>query len=38
MKLTSENYVRKRKYKCKEQLLNRIKQDPKYVELTNSLM
>lgn len=33
MGFTSENYVRKRKYKCKEQLLNRVKRDAKYKEL-----
>jgi hypothetical protein len=29
----SEGYARKRKYKCKEQLLNKVKQDPNFREL-----
>ncbi|MGB0839363.1 MAG: RNA polymerase sigma factor [Chitinophagales bacterium] len=33
MGFKSEVYARKRKFKCKEQLMNRIKQDPKYKEL-----
>jgi RNA polymerase sigma factor (sigma-70 family) len=32
MGFKSENYARKRKSKCKEQLINRIKQDSKYEE------
>jgi len=32
MGFKSEGYARKRKFKCKEQLINRIKQDSRYEE------
>lgn len=31
---TSENYIKKRKFQCKEQLIRRIKNDPLFEELT----